>query len=597
MAWLGLALTLAAASPHSSRRTGAESVLVLHFLGDPRGQSDSRQGFAAALNLAYSAVHGYQYATVSCGDSIRCVVKVMSAAVNASHWDVIIQVGGSTCITNHRWGVRELRGAVAARSRNKVGMGEWMGRDKVTYFVADEQPPAVLMGRGEKKGVEGDGVVIWGRNSASTKLVRSWYGAARVRNSSLCSSLTDSVAVIQRKRETGKIQVASKEWFHGASPSVGFFATKLEEETEWRQVIDSVNSLREEDGHAIIQSFHHLMSSGRCREEVRTPSSLSPVSAVAPVLAWTCQFPPPPLPLPEFSPRLLKGLDLPTSGSWPPGGIRRAKDYDGWVKRVRTFYNDSKEECNYKSTRVLVGAQDCEHRDVIHSLFWGKENGLVLELGGLDGLRGPAQSLPLMKLSGWKRVLVEGDPLYVEMRQKNSPDAVSVAAAVCSEPGEVHFLHGKWRVINGIGEFMNISFMHLYHPDSYKTLMELGGRNCARGDKECWAKVWSRVGDKIPAKFATVTACLPLHSIMLAALAPMGRVLHLDFAIIDVEGGELSVLAGIDWKRVKIGVLCVETQEMAGGVAVRPRGYADAVDALITKMSGGEYKLLWKNRG
>ena len=52
------------------------------------------------------------------------------------------------------------------------------------------------------------------------------------------------------------------------------------------------------------------------------------------------------------------------------------------------------------------------------------------------------------------------------------------------------------------------------------------------------------------------------------------RVLHVNFFVLDVEGGELEVLRSINWKRVTFDVLCVELEG-------RPTGYADNVRSFL----------------
>jgi hypothetical protein len=50
--------------------------------------------------------------------------------------------------------------------------------------------------------------------------------------------------------------------------------------------------------------------------------------------------------------------------------------------------------------------------------------------------------------------------------------------------------------------------------------------------------------------------CIPLADILSAYGA-----CHVNLFVLDVEGGELSVLQSIDWSRVSFDVLCVEAQD------------------------------------
>lgn len=65
--------------------------------------------------------------------------------------------------------------------------------------------------------------------------------------------------------------------------------------------------------------------------------------------------------------------------------------------------------------------------------------------------------------------------------------------------------------------------------------------------------------------------CVPLSRIIKEA-----GVNHIDFFVLDVEGGELEVLQSIDWIAVTFDVLVVETE-----VAHRRKGYAAEVAAFL----------------
>ncbi len=86
------------------------------------------------------------------------------------------------------------------------------------------------------------------------------------------------------------------------------------------------------------------------------------------------------------------------------------------------------------------GLTDGEVADVIEHYFWGKRNGLAMELGALDGSPGTrSMTFELENSLGWKRVIVEGDPRYRENLKLNSPSAFAVNAAICEKHMSVHF--------------------------------------------------------------------------------------------------------------------------------------------------------------
>lgn len=118
-----------------------------------------------------------------------------------------------------------------------------------------------------------------------------------------------------------------------------------------------------------------------------------------------------------------------------------------------------------------------------------------------------------------------------------------------------------------------------------------------------WSRVdWSGVMGESHGKPAPVqeVACEPLRSI----LAHVG-VAWIDFAIIDTEGAELSVLRTIDWGATRFGVLVVETSRSAPSsrehedMGVWPSdAYADSVRdyMLHSPETRGEYGLLFHQR-
>ena len=86
------------------------------------------------------------------------------------------------------------------------------------------------------------------------------------------------------------------------------------------------------------------------------------------------------------------------------------------------------------------GAADAEYIDLMTSFFWGQEEGVIMEVGALDGVR-LSQSRYLLDLN-WRRILIEGSPAYKQRLKRSSPDALSFNAAICqnsSRHGPLHF--------------------------------------------------------------------------------------------------------------------------------------------------------------
>lgn len=107
-------------------------------------------------------------------------------------------------------------------------------------------------------------------------------------------------------------------------------------------------------------------------------------------------------------------------------------------------------------------AWDNEPYVAINKYFWGQRNGIMVEMGALDGKKYSASRdfLPF----GWHRVLLEGSPAHRSNGPIKSPDASFVSGAIC-DSGVVHYLWNieRDRSMNGIAEFMAPHFLSKAH--------------------------------------------------------------------------------------------------------------------------------------
>jgi len=176
---------------------------------------------------------------------------------------------------------------------------------------------------------------------------------------------------------------------------------------------------------------------------------------------------------------------------------------------------------------------DGEDVDAVIHFFWGKRDGIVLELGALDGITF-SESKNLEDL-GWQRVLIEGDPSNAAKLKENAPNSLSFSTAVCSIPHQVHYIKGEGDngAVGGIIEFMTPTFLSGFH-------QQLLGKTRAE---------WSQV------KGVVKISCLPMSDMLTYA-----HLTHINLFILDVEGAELSVLKTIDFSAVWFDVISVETE-------------------------------------
>ena len=207
------------------------------------------------------------------------------------------------------------------------------------------------------------------------------------------------------------------------------------------------------------------------------------------------------------------------------------------------------------------GFTDGEFVDVIEHFFWGKAGGISVELGALDGSwRTKSQTEELEKF-GWKRILIDGNPAYRQTMPKYSPNAFCVLAAICADDGSNRVVHFQPReYTGGILEFMGKDFLKDYHKEIYEA-------SNPRGDVS--SIDWS--SSSIQKLGILPIDCVPLHVIFRRA-----HVQHINFFILDVEGGEFEVLQSISWSHTSFDVLCIETEK-----ANRPEGLEAKISTFL----------------
>lgn len=230
-------------------------------------------------------------------------------------------------------------------------------------------------------------------------------------------------------------------------------------------------------------------------------------------------------------------------------------------------------------------AWDDEPYFAVHKYFWGQRNGIIIEMGALDGKQFSASSdfLPL----GWHRILLEGSPRYRAEGPKLSPDASFISGAVC-DSGVVHYLSdpNNEGAVNGIAEFMSPRFLLQMHPHVFTEARESAGIH--KGNEELLHELsatgkqldlsnvdWTKFSEQgkvgVAGSGAKEVPCVALRDVLSTLEVP-----HVNFFILDVEGGELNVLKSIDFTAVKFDVLCVETDPH-----FRPKGYPDEVKSYL----------------
>lgn len=202
------------------------------------------------------------------------------------------------------------------------------------------------------------------------------------------------------------------------------------------------------------------------------------------------------------------------------------------------------------------GFTDGEVVDALEHFFWGMKGGVAMELGALDGGPGTrSMTHEYEKSMGWRRILIDANPTYRPLLVNNSPLAFSANAAICANQTTVHFVAAEY--VGGIVEFMGTTFLKDYHAKLYNACTppgNLSSLNYSAFEKE-----------------VKPVECIPLSQVLHKA-----HTNHVNYFILDVEGGELEVLKSINWNHVKFDVMCIETEEQN-----RPPGYAAHVTSFL----------------
>jgi FkbM family methyltransferase len=137
-----------------------------------------------------------------------------------------------------------------------------------------------------------------------------------------------------------------------------------------------------------------------------------------------------------------------------------------------------------------------------------ESNGIILELGALDGDL-YSNSNFFVRYLGWKAIHIEGSPHNYEALIRNRPESLNINAAICKTHRRVHYIDGDVAAVRGIYEFMAPAFKKRWHPG------------------------WN--DENIHE--AITLECLPLCKIL-----RMFNITHIDFWVLDVEGGEFEIL-------------------------------------------------------
>ena len=113
--------------------------------------------------------------------------------------------------------------------------------------------------------------------------------------------------------------------------------------------------------------------------------------------------------------------------------------------------------------------------DALEHFFWNVKGGIAIELGALDGTNNTRSQSAVFEEVGWRRILIEGNPLY-RTRLATQKEAFTVNVAACKSRQTVHYLsHYSTDMTSGIAEFMTPFHLHTYFKPLSKAIRKVHG--------------------------------------------------------------------------------------------------------------------------
>lgn len=173
--------------------------------------------------------------------------------------------------------------------------------------------------------------------------------------------------------------------------------------------------------------------------------------------------------------------------------------------------------------------QDKQDQFINENIFHNKKNGVFVDIGAHNGITF-SNTYFFEKHLDWTGVCIEPNPLVFPQLEKNR-QAICYPVCISNEPGIVNFLQILSPSVN---VEMLSGIVDLYDP-----------RHLNRINSETFGPGASTKIIQIPSK--TLTQVLQESNLF-----------EIDFLSIDVEGGEMKVLLGIDFNLIKIKCIIIE---------------------------------------
>ena len=174
--------------------------------------------------------------------------------------------------------------------------------------------------------------------------------------------------------------------------------------------------------------------------------------------------------------------------------------------------------------QYVVASYAQRHEDIFlyENYFYNKREGVILESGALDGIRFSTTYM-FEKIFNWTTIHIEGDANNFRSLIRNRPNAINLNVTLCERSRMVQFLSHNGGAVSGVKEFMDSEFLKW------------------RYDNQSHFQVQ------------------PVQCVSLRDTMKRLAVTHLDIWVLDLEGGELYALRGVDFNTLQIDVILMET--------------------------------------
>jgi hypothetical protein len=182
-------------------------------------------------------------------------------------------------------------------------------------------------------------------------------------------------------------------------------------------------------------------------------------------------------------------------------------------------------------------------------------SGTFLEMGGVDGHH-QSNTLFLERCLGWRGVLIEANPAMAESLCSNRPRALGLSVGVCP------------------GAQREFDWVLPYDRKGRPNFASAGSQGLLSFEA-------TRVARRFGVNATTRLPCAPLSELLRGTP-------HIDYASIDLEGGEEMALRTIDWRQLSVHLMSVEQSARANPAAaervrqlLRDRGFIHVFSHMI----------------